>query len=100
MAPISARSSVVLPAPLRPINPHISPVANASDALRMIGTTPIETSRPETLSMVGDRLAGWPGSADEGLNARIRERHGRRPVGDDGAVVKGEHAIREPCHDL
>ena len=51
IAPIKARSKVVLPAPLRPIRPHISPSARSSDALRMTGTGPIETSRSETLSM-------------------------------------------------
>src|SRR5688500_4597763 len=100
MAPINARSKVVLPAPLRPINPHNSPVANASTAMRINCTTASETSRPEAPSRRGDRVAGWSGSADEGLNARIGERHGRRHVGDDGAVVNGEHAVREPCHDV
>src|SRR5258708_9584555 len=87
MAPISARSSVVLPAPLRPIRPHISPVAMARLAPRMIGIGPIETSRPDTLSMT----TLPPGAADEGLDPGIGERHRRPTGGDHGAVLEGQH---------
>src|SRR5258708_13533980 len=83
MAPISARSSVVLPAPLRPIRPHISPVAMAKLAPRMIGIGPIETSRPDTLSMA----ALPPGAADEGLDPRIGERHRRGPAAHHAAAI-------------
>src|SRR5262245_65845088 len=94
---MSARSNVVLPAPLRPMRPHISPSASSSDALRMTGTTPIVTSRSQTLSMA---FAVRLRAADECLHARIREREGWRAVGDHGAVVEGEYAIGEPRHDL
>ena len=43
IAPISARMKVVLPAPLRPIRPHISPSSSVERASRTIGTGPIET---------------------------------------------------------
>src|SRR6476619_7199693 len=95
---MSARSNVVLPAPLRPMRPHISPSASSSEALQMTGTAPIVTSRAQTLSMaLAVRLFR---AADKCVHARIRERKGRRAVGDHGAVVEGEHAIGEPRHDL
>src|SRR3981189_1292342 len=99
MAPIRARSNVVLPAPLRPIRPHISPSARSSAALRMIGTGPIETSRSDTLSM-GMPFALRLGAADEGLPPAIGERGRRRAVGDHRSVVEREHAVGEPRHDL
>src|ERR1700716_2215319 len=99
MAPIRARSKVVLPAPLRPIRPHISPSARSSDALRMTGTGPIETSRSETLSM-GMPFAVRLGAADEGLYPAIGERGGPRAVGNYRPIVEGEHTVGEPRHDL
>src|SRR5262249_44051832 len=94
---MSARSNVVLPAPLRPMRPHISPSPASSEALRMTDTAPIVTLRSQTLNMA---LAVRLRAADECLHARIREREGRRAVRDHGAVVEGEHAIGEPRHDL
>src|SRR5262249_3940862 len=99
-APIRARSSVVLPAPLRPIRPHISPSSNSSAASRTIGTGPIATLRFVTLSMRRRLRVLGPGAADEGLHAGIGERHGGRTVGDHGAVVEGEHALGEARDDL
>src|SRR5271154_2307352 len=98
IAPISARSSVVLPAPLRPMSPHISPVSMARLAPRMIGIGPIETSRPDTLSMAA--LPPRPRPADEQLDPGIGEGDGRGPVGDHGAVVEGEHAVGIALDDL
>src|SRR6185312_4173151 len=98
-APMTARRSVVFPAPLRPISPHISPSFTASEASRMIGIGPIETWRPSTLSM-GASGGLHPDAGDQLLHARLAERLGRRAVGDDGAVVEGEHALRELSHDL
>src|SRR5271154_6543154 len=98
IAPISARINVVLPAPLRPTRPHISPASIARLAPRMIGIAPIETPRPDTLSMTP--LPARPRAADQHLNPRIGERSGRRPVGDDGAVIEGEHAIGVALDDL
>src|SRR5262245_65201434 len=99
MAPMSARNSVVLPAPLRPMRPHMSPSRTSSDTLRMIGTGPIDTVRSVTLStgrLPGARL----GAADIGLHLRVAERRRGRPVGDHGAVVEGKHAVGEARHDL
>src|SRR5271166_3347185 len=94
-APMSARSSVVLPAPFRPMRPHISPSSSASEALRTTGTAPIATLRSETLSM--DNLSGrnthWSGTADQCLHRRVGERLRRRTVRDDGAVVEREDAL-------
>src|SRR3974390_3707443 len=101
IAPISARSNVVLPAPLRPIRPHTSPSLTLSDASRMIGTGPIETSRFATLSMAGllDR-SFEANAANQFLHLLIRQGLGRCAVGDHGAVVKREYAIGETCNNL
>src|SRR5437588_10119846 len=94
-APISPRRSVVLPAPLRPISPHISPSLSASAASRRIGTGPIATLRFATSSMGALRL--WaeiePGTDDQRLHLGVGEGRLRRAVGDDGAVVKRQHAL-------
>src|SRR3954465_9705083 len=89
MAPMRARSNVVLPAPLRPIRPHMSPSSTSSETLRRIGTGPIATLRFSTLSTGRPRGAGVAhlGAADEGLHPRIGEGRGGRAVGDDRAVV-------------
>src|SRR6516165_4579426 len=93
-APISARISVVLPAPLRPISPHISPAASSSDTLRMMATAPIETLRLATLSMIAIRGCGLEfRSADKLLYARIGKRGRRRSVCNHRAVVEGKHAV-------
>src|ERR1700730_18190024 len=101
MAPMMARNNVVFPAPLRPISPHISPSSSANEAARMIGTGPIDTLRLDTLN-IGDSACGavQPGTADQCLNAGIRQRCGRRPVGDHGAVVKCQHTLGEALDDL
>src|SRR5690554_6582129 len=95
-APISARIRVVLPAPLRPMRPHIWPSFTVSVAPRMIGTGPIETSRFLTLSMVV-RPCGGPQLhiGDQLLHLRIAQSLLRRAVGNDGPVVEGEHAVSE-----
>src|SRR5882762_1660728 len=99
-APMRARRNVVLPAPLRPMRPHIWPSSSASEASRTIGTGPIATLSPATLSIgrLGDRLG--LGAADEGPHPRIGERHGGRAVRDHGAVIEGEHALGEAADDL
>src|SRR3974377_1644253 len=101
IAPISARSNVVLPAPLRPIRPHISPSLTLSDASRMIGTGPIETSRFATLSMAGllDR-SFEANAANQFLHLLIRQRLGRCAVGDHRAVVKRQYAVCETRNNL
>src|SRR5262249_29404543 len=99
IAPISARNNVGLPAPFPPVNPHISPPFNATQAPRMIGTGPIETLRFAPLSMGRLRLRNL-GAADQRLHARIGKRDRRCAIGDHGAVVEGEHAIGEARNDL
>src|SRR5579872_5455231 len=99
-APISARMSVVLPAPLRPISPHISPASRWSEAPRMRTTGPIETLRFAILSMAGAGCRGFElRPADQLLNAGIFQGLARRPVGDHRAVIEGEHAIGVAFHD-
>src|SRR3974390_3535945 len=91
IAPISARKSVVLPAPLRPISPHISPSFTASEASRMIGIGPIETLRLATLSMAGAPGRGLDlDAANQLLNLRIIQRLGGRSVSYASSVVEGE----------
>src|ERR1019366_9657169 len=101
IAPISARSNVVLPAPLRPMSPHISPSFTASEASRMIGIGPIETLRFDTLSMARPRRGGFqPHAADQLLHAGIIQRLGRCSVRDDGAVIERQHPFGETRDDL
>src|SRR3954454_7791135 len=98
-APISARSKVVLPAPLRPMSPHISPSFTLSEAPRTIGTGPMETERSATLSMRRSARAQMH-AGYQFLHLGVAERRLRRAVSDDRAVVEGEHAIGEIRHDL
>src|SRR6185437_11585130 len=100
--PISARRSVVLPAPLRPISPHISPSLTASVAPRRIGIAPIDALRLETLSTGGSPAgdAFEPDAANQFLHFRIVERLLGRAVGDDGAVVERKHAVGKTADDF
>src|SRR6185312_8768094 len=93
-APISARMMVVLPAPLRPIKPHISPSPIRSETLRMIGIGPIETLRPATSSIRRLHLRAHR-PADERLHLGVGENLLRPGIGDHGAVVESKHAVRE-----
>src|SRR5213594_1234801 len=99
-APINARRNVVLPAPLRPMRPHISPSRRSIAALRTIWICPIETPRSTTLSMSRTHARSGIGSADERLNLRIGERDRRWSVRNDSAVVEGEHAVSKAGYDL
>src|SRR5437879_137608 len=102
MAPISARINVVLPAPLRPMRPHISPSARSSEASRTIGTGPIATSSERTLSIGRPRQHRKVllGSSDQQLHSGVAERLVRRAVGDQRAVVEREHSFGEAGNDL
>src|SRR5918994_294366 len=83
-SPITVFISVVLPAPLRPIRPVIEPAASSSDTPRRMCTDAIETFR---LLMLRTRA-----SHHVTLHFGILQRHARRVVGDNAAVVKREHA--------
>src|SRR5262245_9441107 len=98
-APIRARISVVLPAPLRPIRPHISPSSIASDTLRMTGTGPIETLRSETLNMRGPQM-GPLGAADQRLHLWIGEHRVGLFVRYHCAVVEGQHPIGKAADNI
>src|SRR5260221_8700992 len=89
--PITAFMSVVLPAPLRPMSPVMEPVGTSSETPRSTCTEASETLRSRMLSMT---------SHDVALHFRVGERHLRRGVGDDAAVIEGEHALREAADDL
>src|SRR5919106_6675715 len=82
--PMMVFMSVVLPAPLRPIKPIIEPVGSSSDTPRRMCTAAMETLRFSTLSTVAHHVS---------LDVRICERDGRRRIGDDAAVIEGEHAL-------
>src|SRR5687767_7604933 len=82
--PMIVFMSVVLPAPLRPMSPVIEAGAISSDTSRRICVPAIETLTRSILST---------GARNVALHFRIAERHLRRRVGDDAAVVEGEHAL-------
>src|SRR5436305_12355070 len=84
--PITLFISVVLPAPLRPIRPTMAPAGTSSDTPRRICTAEMETLRLCSLSTLAHHVA---------LYFRVGQRDRRRRVGDDAAVVEGEHALRE-----
>src|SRR5580765_5095448 len=102
MAPIKARKTVVLPAPLRPMRPHISPSRRSNVTSQMTGIRPIETPRPTTLSMGraplrrGRKLR----AADERLNLRIGKRHRGGAVRNHGSVIEGERPVGKARHDV
>src|SRR3569832_1171055 len=98
-APISARSRVVLPAPLRPMSPHISPSFTTSDAPRTIGTGPMETDRSAMLSMRRSARAHMH-AGDQFLHFGIAKRGIRRTVGDHRAVIERQHAVGEVRDDV
>src|SRR3954454_21384998 len=100
MMPMSARRSVVLPAPLRPIRPHISPSLTSSDALRTTGTGPMATSRLSILSTRRGPGGYWLRAADKRLHAGIGERLRRCAVGNYCPVVESEDAIRKSGDDI
>src|SRR4051812_42355397 len=89
--PITLFISVVLPAPLRPMRPTMAPEGTSSDTPRRICTAEIETFRSCTLSTLAYYVT---------LYFRVGQRHRRRRIGDDAAVVEGEHALREAAHHL
>src|SRR5262245_40251377 len=90
-SPIIVFMTVVLPAPLRPMRPVIEPAGTWSDTSRRICIAAIETLRCWISSTLAHHVA---------LHLRIGERGLRRRVGDDAAVVEGEHALREAADDL
>src|SRR6185503_17232321 len=90
--PITLFMSVVLPAPLRPMSPTIVPSGTSSDTPRRICMEAIATLRFCTLSTRGPYHVA--------LHFRVGKRRLRRRIGDDAAVVEGEHALREAAHHL
>src|SRR5262245_50138660 len=84
--------SVVLPAPLRPIRPIIAPLGTSSDTSRRMRIAPIDTLRFSILSIAHTDYVA--------LHLRVLERGLRRRVGDDAAVVEGEHAPGKAAHHL
>src|SRR5688572_32191932 len=90
--PMMLFMSVVLPAPLRPMRPVMLPVGTSSDTPRRICTAWIDTLTSCSLSMHR--------ADDVALDRGIVERRLGRGVGDDAAVVEGEHALREAAHHL
>src|SRR5437773_3766185 len=89
--PMTVFMSVVLPAPLRPMSPVMEPVGTSSDTPRKTCTEASETLRSRMLSMAPHHVAPY---------FRIGQRDLRRGVGDDAAVIEGEHALREAADHL
>src|SRR4051812_38821676 len=89
--PITLFISVLLPAPLRPMRPTMAPEGTSSDTPRRICTAEMETLRFSTLSTL---------AYDVALYFRVGQRDRRRRIGDDAAVIEGEHALREAAHHL
>src|SRR4051812_32699037 len=89
--PMTVFISVVLPAPLRPIRPIIAPSGTSSETSRRMRIAPIDTLTLPTLSTRAHHVT---------LDLRVGERRLGRGVGDDAAVVEGEHALREAAHHL
>src|SRR5581483_12406576 len=90
-SPMMLFMSVVLPAPLRPMRPIIEPAGTSRETPRRIRVPAIDTLRSWMLSTAAHHAA---------LHFRVGERGLRRRVGDDAAVVEGEHALREAAHHL
>src|SRR4029077_19819372 len=88
--PITAFISVVLPAPLRPMRPIIALSGTVSDTSRSICTAPMAT-----LSLVSSSMCHLQAPDDMAAHFGIGERDLRPGVGDDAAVIEGEHALRE-----
>src|SRR5262245_45551659 len=84
-APTIARMSVVLPAPFRPTMPHSDPVGASRETPRRIGVAPMPTSRRAISSMAG-------AAGDVLAHAEVGEHGGGVPIGQDAALVKGDHA--------
>src|SRR4029434_9397712 len=90
-SPMTDFMTVVLPAPFRPMRPVMEPAGTSSDTSRRICIDPIETLRLWISSTLAHHVA---------LDLRVGKRGLRRRVGDDAAVVEGEHALREAADDL
>src|SRR6478736_8159681 len=89
--PITLFISVVLPAPFRPMSPIIAPLGTSSETPRRTCVEASETERSRMLSMASHHVA---------LHFRIGQRNLRHGVGDDAAVVEGEHALRKAADDF
>src|SRR5438128_12613764 len=91
-APTIARMRVVSPAPFRPMTPHSDPAGTSSETARRIGVAPMLTSRRSTSSTPPPRHM----LPDAGVSQHV----GRRPVGQDPTLVKGDDAPAVALHDV
>src|SRR5581483_5998943 len=92
--PITVFMSVVLPAPLRPTRPIIVWSGTESETPRRICTALMATLRLRSSSMV----VRFQPPDDMAAHLGVGERDFRRGVGDDAAVVEGEHPLREAAY--
>src|SRR5215831_7812806 len=92
--PITVRSSVVLPAPLRPMRPAICPRPTTSDAPRRILVELIDTPRRSMDSTVASRAGCFLFTDDKFSHFGIAQHRLRLAVGDDPALVESEHPAR------
>src|SRR6267142_1659103 len=84
-APMIARISVVLPAPLRPMTPHSDPAGTSSDTARRTGVAPMLTSTRLISSTPDPTRHVRP-------NARIRQDVAGCAISENAPFVEGEDA--------
>src|ERR1051325_1228450 len=92
--PITVFMRVVLPAPLRQTRPIIVWSGTESETPRRICTALMATLRLRSSSM-GVRFQP---PDDMAAHLGVGERDFGRGIGDDAAVVEGEHPLREAAH--
>src|SRR5882762_2516343 len=100
--PITLFMSVVLPAPLRPMRPAIVPGGTSSETPRRICTDWIATFRFSTFSTLFPAFIHTVkfSANNKTANFGVVQCHLGRRIGDDAAVIKGEHARGEAGHHL
>src|SRR3954454_20637278 len=91
-SPIRQRSSVVLPAPLRPMRVTISPCSTRSDTSRSACASPYQADRRSTLSMGVSEVGGDDARVVADLGVGALDQHlavleDGHPVGEAGDHV-------------
>src|SRR4029078_13156246 len=91
--PMIERINVVLPAPFRPLRPTNFPLGTSIVTPRRMLTDAIETSSPLTCSMMASGFCARYFSGNVFSHFDIGQDRGRQAVGDDAALIEGEHAL-------
>src|SRR5262245_43948765 len=100
--PISARISVVFPAPFLPIKPWNAPSFTVKPTSRRMIAGPIATLRSLISSMADLRFLhrNMPRAGDEFADALVGQHLPRRAVGNHGAFIESQDTIGEAGNDL